>query len=285
MALLGLVAARNLADAVDRERAWDNLGLNISADFLLPNLDVDASAYLQAVMQADGLGLESAVQLAVNNFVVGCKNDGIWTAIKASCILAGARTLTGALVPLVGTAPTNNGFVGIGTDYNRKTGLVGNGSTKYLDSNRNNNADPQNSNHNAVYVSTAASNTGIYMSASASTTQAGDNNFGTTGLNLFSRSRSSVAFVGDSGSTTGFIGINRSGSTDYLFRRAGSNRTVTQASQTPFDSSVHIYAGPTGAFPSNARLAFYSIGESLDLALLDARVTDLINVDLPAAIP
>jgi hypothetical protein len=29
-----------------------------------------------------------------------------------------------------------------------KTGLVGNGSTKYLDSNINNNADPQNSSHN-----------------------------------------------------------------------------------------------------------------------------------------
>jgi hypothetical protein len=33
-----------------------------------------------------------------------------------------------------------------------------------------------------------------------------------------------------------------------------------------------------------ARLAFYSIGESLDLALLDARVTDLINA-FAAAIP
>jgi hypothetical protein len=34
----------------------------------------------------------------------------------------------------------------------------------------------------------------------------------------------------------------------------------------------------------NSRLAFYSIGESLDLALLDARVTDLINA-FGAAIP
>jgi hypothetical protein len=37
-------------------------------------------------------------------------------------------------------------------------------------------------------------------------------------------------------------------------------------------------------FYSNARLAFYSIGESLDLALLDARVTTLINA-IAAAIP
>ena len=33
MALPGLVAAQNLADVADRERAWDNLGLNISETF------------------------------------------------------------------------------------------------------------------------------------------------------------------------------------------------------------------------------------------------------------
>ena len=32
MALPGLVAAKNLADVTDRERAWDSLGLNINAD-------------------------------------------------------------------------------------------------------------------------------------------------------------------------------------------------------------------------------------------------------------
>ena len=33
MALPGLVAAKNLADVTDRERAWDSLGLNMSADY------------------------------------------------------------------------------------------------------------------------------------------------------------------------------------------------------------------------------------------------------------
>jgi hypothetical protein len=35
---------------------------------------------------------------------------------------------------------------------------------------------------------------------------------------------------------------------------------------------------------SDARIAFYSIGESLDLALLDVRVTDLITA-IGVAIP
>jgi hypothetical protein len=38
MALPGLVAARNLADVADRERAWDNLGLDMLAELPLDNL-------------------------------------------------------------------------------------------------------------------------------------------------------------------------------------------------------------------------------------------------------
>jgi hypothetical protein len=139
--------------------------LRLAQTYTLPD-DADAVAYIAAVEAADGQALETATRMAINSFVKGCKADGIWPAIKASCILAGARTLTGALIPLVGSAPTNNGFIGIGTDYVRKTGLVGNGSTKYLDSNRANNADPQNSNHNACWVSTPA--VGVLMASSSS---------------------------------------------------------------------------------------------------------------------
>jgi hypothetical protein len=75
MTLPGLVAARNLADVADRERAWDNLGLNISANVLINGLDNDAANYLINVIIADGYSpLEPAVQAAVNNFVVGLQN-------------------------------------------------------------------------------------------------------------------------------------------------------------------------------------------------------------------
>jgi hypothetical protein len=117
------------------------MGLVISKGLTLARtFDPEITAYIAAVETADGQALEPAVKTAYINFILGCKADGIWNAIKASCILAGARTLTGALVPLAGTAPTSFNFVD--GDYNRKTGLVGDGSTKYLDSNRNNNADP-----------------------------------------------------------------------------------------------------------------------------------------------
>jgi hypothetical protein len=88
--------------------------------------DEDAGNYIQAVETADAQALEPATRKAINNFVIGCKQDGIWTAIKASCILAGARTLDGALVPLAGTAPPTCNFVD--ADYNRKTGVGGESS-------------------------------------------------------------------------------------------------------------------------------------------------------------
>ena len=95
--------------------------------------DADALAYITVVETADGQALEDGVKIAINNFIIGLKTDGIWESIKASVIMAGARTLNGALVPLKGPAPTNFNFVA--GDYNRKTGLKGNGSTKYMDTN------------------------------------------------------------------------------------------------------------------------------------------------------
>jgi hypothetical protein len=93
------------------------------------NFDTDAQAYITAVETADGAALEAGVKTAINNFVVGCKADGIWSAIKASCILAGARTLTGALIPLAGTAPTNFDFAELRESFkscsvNRRLGIL-----------------------------------------------------------------------------------------------------------------------------------------------------------------
>jgi len=112
---------------------------------IIDSFDRDALKYIDAVEQADGEKLEPGIRKAINSFIVGCKSDNTWDAIKASCILAGARTLEGALIPLVGAPPTNNNF--IANDYNREIGLKGNGIDKYLNTNRQNNIDPQNSKH------------------------------------------------------------------------------------------------------------------------------------------
>ena len=265
------------------------MSLLISGDLKLAknfSLDSDAQTYITAVETADGQALETATRYAINNFVIGCKQDGIWTAIKASCILAGARTLAGALVPLVGAAPTNNGPF-VSGDYNRKTGLVGDGSTKYLDSNRNNNADPQNSKHVSVFLSTDQStNVGAYAGSGNSS---GDSLLRS---NLSNKARSFAANSSALSTSTintlsGFLGVSRSESASVSLQANKSAIVAAQASASPTNRNIWIFAQSSGtAYHTSAstRLAFYSIGESLNLALLDARVTDLINA-FAAAIP
>jgi hypothetical protein len=250
----------------------------------------EAAAYIAAVEAADGQPLEQGVRDAITTFIVGCAQDGIWNAIKASCILAGARTLNGALTPLVGTAPTNFNFVA--GDYDRKTGLVGNGSTKYLDSNRLRTADPQNSHHVAVYLSTLHTlGTAAFYAGSGREVDGGPTGFTHLGRlstgNHYIR-HSCTTFNDLGGSSVGFFGSSRASSSSYTARQGGSNTTVTQASETLPNTTFKIFAGRLQSgnpnAPANARLAFYSIGESLDLALLDARVTTLMNA-LAVAIP
>jgi hypothetical protein len=234
-------------------------------------MDPDAAAYITAVETADTEPLEERTKIAIDNFVLGCKEDGIWTAIKASCILAGARTLTGALVPLVGTAPTNFNFNS--GDYNRKTGLVGNGSTKYLDSNRNHNADPKDNAHVTVYASTVG--TGLFYGGAVGNT-AGTSSLSTIAVRCRSSSINTITVA------TGLLGTSRSASANFVFRSGQTSETLSRTSETPANQNVFIHQN--GAAYGTHRLAFYSIGESLNLALLDARVTALINA-FAAAIP
>jgi hypothetical protein len=248
--------------------------------------DADAQAYITAVETADGQALETAVRDAINAFVVGCKADGIWNAIKASCIMAGARTLNGALRPLVGTAPTPFNFVA--GDYNRKTGLVGNGSTKYLDTNRNNNTDPQTSQHIVAQITAMSSG---FVVAGAGPDVTGSSMIGNTngGGNIFARSRTaaSLSIIPAIAYSSGFLGVSRASNGQATVRNNSSQQNVSANSETPYNGNIFVFANNGGgslSAASNARITFYSIGESLDLALFNARVTTLMNA-LAVAIP
>ena len=254
--------------------------------------DPDAQAYITAVEAADTEALEVGVKDAINDFVVGCKADGIWPAIKASCILAGARTLTGALVPLAGAAPTSFNFVS--GDYNRKTGLVGDGSTKYLNSNRNNNADPQNSKHVSIFPTVATTGGNLINSGAGGvsgrtgigfTLNAPNQTTAQTSINN-SNSFDKAGDIASANVANKLMGLGRSSSANFTARFNGTNTLVNAISTTPNNGNITIFARPVSPVDlfSTSRLAFYSIGESLDLALLDARVTALVNA-FAAAIP
>jgi hypothetical protein len=243
-------------------------------------MDADAVNYLAAVEAADGQTLEASVRKAYDDFFKGCKDDNIWDAIKASCILAGARTLAGALVPLKGAAPTNFNFVS--GDYNRKLGLNGTGTNKYLSSNRANNADPQNNKHMSAWKTLNQSSgqaglMGNFTSASGASwffdSSAGSND--TVRLNQ-SASVTGVLFQ-----ATGFVGASRNNASNIQIRVDTGINTYTAASVTPVSQTIDVFRA-VGTY-SIARLTFYSIGEAIDLAKLETRVSNLMT-DLNTAI-
>ena len=251
----------------------------------LSTYDPDATIYINNVEAADGQPLEDTTKNAINAFVVGCKSDNIWDAIKSSCILAGARTLNGALTPLKGIAPTNNFF--ISSDYNRATGLLGDGSSKYLNTNRNNNADPQNNNHQTTYLTSFNPTSAIETVMGFSNGSIGYTAIVYVGadgsLRLFNRSSSGSAIVVFSSVTyPQFMGTSRSISTS--FSRIVNNTLTTQniTTQTLSNFPIFVFASSNSSTPnpsqySNSRIAFYSIGENLNLSLYKTRIDTLMS--------
>lgn len=237
--------------------------------------DSDAIDYLERVKAADGgAAVEVGVAMAVDQFVKGCKADGTWSALQAACIMCGARTISGALVPLVGDAPTAYSFAS--GDYQRggaTPGLKGDGSTKYLDSGRAITADDALDQHASVYLASYASGTwlGSFIGGT-----------GYTSLESSGIYCGSATLISVASGTTGFVGCSRTDNIEHDGRRSGETVSVSNsASIKTLAANYPVFAYRPGAASitghTSARLAFYSIGSALDLAALDARVTALVT--------
>lgn len=231
-------------------------------------VDPDAADYFARIVAA-GSTISAANKLAVNAFVKGCKADGIWSAIKACCLLAGPDDLTGALVPLVGAAPTNFNFVA--GDYSRTTGLKGDGATKYLDSNRAGNAENQD---NCSYW--------VFATTSATTFMGNTENQPTAGQILLNgatntyRIKSGTITVGPVPSNGTFCGMSRGVPSSFNLRVNGSTTNYAVASDGNLSANIRIFSRVNVAY-SSGRISAYGIGESIDLALLDTRVTTYMS--------
>jgi hypothetical protein len=250
---------------------------------LAPSGDSDVRAYVAAVEQADTQSLEQGIKDAYRDFIVGCKSDGIWDSIKASCILAGARTLAGALVPLKGTAPTNvnNNFVS--GDYNRKTGLTSDGTTKGIDTGLGITAMAQDSVHMSVFINAWSELQA--RNAIAATSGAGGAFISIDGLAPAVNTRlNSSSNATSAAPVAGLIGMSRSAGAAYTVRTGGSDETVSVASVSPSAANINVFQRSDGAGKLTGTIAFYSAGDALSLSLLDARLSALMTA-IGAAIP
>lgn len=243
--------------------------------------DVSARNYIRNVEAQDGQPLEAILKKAINDFIVGCKNDGIWDAIKGSCILAGARTLNGALIPLVGNAPTNTTF--ISTDYDRKTGLITDG-TKYLDLGYNNNDTtnlPQSDNHASIYInSLGAPTAGMVIFGTSLFGYEGALSFTYQSINGYNITNRTVAGVNNL-TFNKFIGTAKTEHASFIVRTNGvTTSSSTSSGTTPSSGQIGLFGNGAGGnlCSSGLRISFYSLGKNLDLVKLDNRISTLMNI-------
>ena len=213
---------------------------------------------------------------AVDRFIKGCREDGIYDDLNAACVMAGWSNLAGALTPLKGAAPSNSGF--IATDYDRGgIGITGDG-TSYLDSNRANDADPQSSKHLSVYVSKAATSDSFYSGAGGNANTSLRRVTPTVTFGRVNRSTDYLTYTA-AGESIGTIAVNRPSASATELRVGGVTVSDARPPTTYPADNIGVFsriASGTAFGITNATLAFYSIGTSLDLALLDARASTLM---------
>jgi len=244
--------------------------------------DTDALDYLARVKAADGAGVETGVAVALDAFFRGLKaTPGLFDAIKASCILCGARTITGALVPLAGDAPSPEGGWASG-DYSRTAGLTGDGNALYLDSNRSGDADPKNDNHVCAYVTASASANSAVMGNGNSLDGLTQVIEDINNTSCFFRNNSSASGSAFSPGT-GLVGCTRSNASNVSAIGNGSSGTLTIPSAADDASNINIFARRNSNLPQlhwDGTAAFYSIGTDIGaagLTALDTAVTNLIT--------
>jgi len=236
---------------------------------LARRFDSDALRWITAVEVADGSPIEEGCKLAMNQLIIDLKGASIYNKLDSLVIKMAARTLAGALIDVKNPTSswTNNGFVS--GDYNRTTGLIGNGSSKYLSSGINNNTLAQDD--FAIFTYVTAVNTGTndhYMGAG----------LGSTGGITFRReSASDVKFFGADSTgdvdanaqAAGLIGMRRTDSAEFQSRGGGANFTHTRTSQTLFDDIIYeyatSYASGTAANFSDHRSCAAGFGEYISL--------------------
>lgn len=248
--------------------------------------DGDAQNYFNIVESISDFNLASIqpwltpdyVKYWINDFIIALKSTGNWDDINSAVLLRGPRTLNGALIALKGVSPTNLNF--IESDYNGQTGLKGDGSTKYLDSNLNSSIVFSLSlNHLTCHISEADTLTGTAVGLIGTTVSAAG-----SFVNIHIETDNFVKIQSMAGTVnntaisgrplTGFIGINRQGSSSYNRVIGSSNSTygssvsqVNGVSITP--DEIEVYRVGLKGY-TDARLSWYSIGRAVNIDTIRA---------------
>lgn len=221
-------------------------------------IDADALAFFNRVTTAGG-SLSATEQTAINTLVIQMKADGIWTKMKAIYPMVGASAA--ACSQNLKSSSFTGTFNG-GITY-ASTGVQGNGTTGYMDTNLSSNTSLSLNNLSLNIYS--RSNTNI------SSGDIGDKN--TTGFSgLFIRLTDALyGYLGDlnnittsNTNSTGFYTISRlSSSQVYFYKNGTALGTNPKSSNSSSLNTGTIDIMRANGQYSNREYAFASIGDGL----------------------
>lgn len=233
------------------------------------------------------LNTQKAFIRCIDRLIKEAKSAAIWDDWKAMCLFVGGK-YQNCYVPIKRGMPTPKPFNFVAADWNRVDGLKG-GSTKYIDSNRNNNADPQNDQSVGAFLTERVNNNGAILQGGrveSGTSSIASSTLDGGRIRLHNRSSSASNHNSSTGDTKAYVAMSRGSPDNFIARSESVNQTVSTSSQPPVDRNFLVLArhneANTGVdYFGIHRLALYHIGEATDLATNDeifTRFMDRITV-------
>jgi hypothetical protein len=247
--------------------------------------DFETMDWVQRVIAAGGT-VTQAWQDAVQAFVSQCKLQGLWPLLDevGPFISGGGSALAGALVKLkyvTAASLTNNNFTS--GDYSASTGLLGDGTTKFLNTSYNILTSLPDASHFSFYLREVLSGGGNRAMMGVIDNTGADQFVlyaSGAGTDISSRLGQNVtANNAGAGSPTGFHMVSRQSLTDLRLYRNGAQvgvTNVTAVTLTKPNRNVYLWgwdnAGVQGALLPQ-RGCFYSIGSAMTPAQASAYYT------------
>jgi hypothetical protein len=248
---------------------------NTGEDAILSGFDSASLDYILRLESYEGQKLESGVRIEIDKLISGLKTDNVWDKITDGCLMAGPRTHSGIFIPLKNNGKTGISYNFVSGDYSRLSGLLGDGSSKYIDTAHNLNQETTGSQHMAVYITRTGTSANQYYIGAGIQSITGSSAIYASGSNtLFQKSRASgIANYGNFVPTTGLMITSRFNTGVWVARNTYVSETafvyIENGAQA---SNIYVFANnPTGdgaATPegySDARIAMYSIGINVDI--------------------
>jgi hypothetical protein len=213
----------------------------------------------------------TAYKQAISDYVIALKAvSGLWENITQLIVFAGATTAFTALRPIKGASPTGVNLVDADVDI--KTGVKGDGSTKYIQSGYSGlvvGASQNDCHIYGYYTEMPTTNATALFGQGGATTTGGTMILYGTGANSTNfkcRAASADAVTGNTG--VGGYGVNRNASGSYQAMRAATASTITRTSQSTPARRLHILArtgnsDDTPANYSDARILVWATGKGI----------------------